>query len=80
MAKIYRPPTQGTAYAQPGQVYRVQYRLLEGDCAIATSGSRIDRRQCVLGPGVIEYTRTPNYCLLTILEGCTRSTYVREMP
>jgi len=80
MSKIVRPPPQGTAYAQPDGKFVIQHRLELGDCAICPDGRYIDKHQCIMGPGVIEYTLVPGHCDIAILEGCTRETYVRQMP
>lgn len=77
---IFRPPPQGTAYAQPDDKFTIQHRLKEGDCAVCPDGRYIDKTNCIMGPGVIEYTLVPGNCKIAIIEGCTRSTYAREMP
>lgn len=78
--KVFRPPPQGAAYAAPNQTLIVQHRLAKGDCAICPDGRYTDKSNCILGPGVIEYTRQPGFCSIRIVEGCTRETYVRSMP
>jgi len=77
---IFRPPPQGTAYAQPDDTFKIQHRLKEGDCAVCPDGRYIDKENCIMGPGVIEYTTTPGNCSIAIIEGCTRETYARLMP
>lgn len=80
MPKIVRPPPQGAAYAQPDDTFTIKHRLEEGDCAICPDGRYIDKQNCIMGPGVIEYRLVPGHCDITIIEGCTKETYVRQMP
>jgi hypothetical protein len=80
--KVYYPPAQGSAYASPtgDETFTITYRLGPNDCAVCPKGASVDRQECVMGPGVVRYTRKPGMCSLEVLEGCRLDRYTRLLP
>jgi len=82
MAKIFKPPAQGSAYATPDGscVVCVEYVLGPDDIALCPHGASYNQTSCVRGPGKIRYHRGTEDFILEILEGCRVEKFTRLLP